>query len=215
MPDSTLLLAGLDLLTGKALSKFPETQFRLSSFRYSQNIDMVPTSEKVCALAEMLQAELEVLDTGVAKGTKAARLEDTTEPPKGKPKAKAKAACKHWMTPGGCRFAGSCTFAHSPLGRGTNGVSRAHPLNTLRMHVHIGARVALVRGTGGVKGRAPRAGRKALRSSPRVMGGQRLMPLKPPLRLKTLRGRTCFVKLQLPSSNSPKHHQQHLLRPLP
>ncbi|CAE7322146.1 unnamed protein product [Symbiodinium sp. CCMP2592] len=47
LPDSTLLLAGLDLLTSKALSKFPETQFRLSSFRYSQNIDMVPTSEKV------------------------------------------------------------------------------------------------------------------------------------------------------------------------
>ncbi|CAE7656123.1 GIP, partial [Symbiodinium sp. CCMP2592] len=47
LPDSTLLLAGLDLLTSKALSKFP--------------------------------AELEVLDTGIAKTTKAAKVEDTID----------------------------------------------------------------------------------------------------------------------------------------
>ncbi|OLP94495.1 hypothetical protein AK812_SmicGene23478 [Symbiodinium microadriaticum] len=89
LPDSTLLLAGLDLLTSKALSKFPETQFRLSSFRYSQNIDMVPTSEKVCALAEMLQAELEVLDTG--KGSKGGK-KGSEEQPKGDAGAAAGAA---------------------------------------------------------------------------------------------------------------------------
>ncbi|CAE7519472.1 unnamed protein product [Symbiodinium sp. CCMP2592] len=47
LPDSTLLLAGLDLLTSKALSKFP--------------------------------AELEVLDTGIAKTTKAAKVDDTID----------------------------------------------------------------------------------------------------------------------------------------
>ena len=49
---------------------------------------------------------------------------------KGKPKAKAKAACKHWMTAGGCRYAGcfacsstehfkdSCPYQHKGLDSG-------------------------------------------------------------------------------------------------
>ena len=171
LPDSTLLLAGLDLLTSKALSKFPETQFRLSSFRYSQNIDMVPTSEKVCALAEMLQAELEVLDTGVAKGTKAARLEDTTEPPKGKPKAKARAACKHWMTPDGCRFAGSCTFAHSPLGKGDKRCFSCSSTEHFKDACPYRGKGSAGDGEGGSKGKGSKGGKKGSEEQPKGDAG--------------------------------------------
>ena len=121
---------------------------------------MVPTSEKVCALAEMLQAELEVLDTGVAKGTKAARLEDTTEPPKGKPKAKAKAACKHWMTPGGCRFAGSCTFAHSPLGKGDKRCFSCSSTEHFKDACPYRGKGSAGAGDGGSKGKGSKGGKK-------------------------------------------------------
>ena len=117
IPDPTLLLAGLDGLTAKALARHTEVVFRLSSFRYSLNIDAVPTLPKVCDLASMLQAELEALDSGAAKNPKAAKLDTPQDSQKGKGQT-GKSKCKHWLSTGGCHYGRSCTFAHSVLGKG-------------------------------------------------------------------------------------------------
>ena len=117
VPDPTLLLAGLEGLTSKVLSKHTEATFRLSSFRYAQNVDVAPTLAKVCDLADMIQAELEALGTGTAKPTKAAKADAAPEAPKGKGLS-TKPKCKHRLTPGGCHYGRACTFAHSALGKG-------------------------------------------------------------------------------------------------
>ena len=117
VPDPTLLLAGLDGLTSKVLSKYPEVSFKLQSFRYSQNTDVAPTLAKICDLADMLQAELEALDSGISKTTKAAKAETTSDPPEGKGNGN-KSKYKHWLTAGGCHYGRACTFARSALGKG-------------------------------------------------------------------------------------------------
>ena len=42
IPDATLLVSGLDVLTSKALAGWPEAQFRLQTFRHQHSIDHEP-----------------------------------------------------------------------------------------------------------------------------------------------------------------------------
>ena len=137
MPDATLLIGGLDLLTATAISQHPEAHFRLQTFRHQSNVDHVPTQEKAMSLGKMLQAELQVLENaGPAKRNKVARIVDdeSGNPPssggKGDPKGKGGyrkggkdgktgdagsdgKACYHWMSKSGCRLGKSCRFLHS------------------------------------------------------------------------------------------------------
>ena len=60
-PDTTLLVKGLDVLTGKALQKHSSSLFRLATFRERLGVDYQPTAEAVSELCRMLQAEVEHL----------------------------------------------------------------------------------------------------------------------------------------------------------
>ena len=60
-PDATLLIKGLDALSSALLTKHPTVHFRVASFREKLGVDYSPTSETATQLAEMLQAEFELL----------------------------------------------------------------------------------------------------------------------------------------------------------
>ena len=117
VPDPTLQLKGLERLA-PALTATAE--FRLQSFRTEALLDQAPAQSKVLQFSELLLSEAEEAVLGeraVKKPTLAkADASDGDQGQKGKPKAKA--ACKRWMTAGGCRYPGSCSFAHSPFGKG-------------------------------------------------------------------------------------------------
>ena len=56
IPDATLLIGGLDLMTGPVLAQFPEATFRLQTLRHQNSVDHVPTQEKATSLGQMLQS---------------------------------------------------------------------------------------------------------------------------------------------------------------
>ena len=59
LPDSTLQLAGLDILIKRLVNSLPQMQFRLGTYRESRKLDYHPTHESVFDLAKLILAELE------------------------------------------------------------------------------------------------------------------------------------------------------------
>ena len=140
IPDATLLVAGLDVLTSGVIAQFPEAHFRLQTFRHQNNVDHVPSQEKAMSLGRMLQAELQTLEhSGPSKRSKLARVQEPSldsladnssgKGGKGDPKGKGSGkkggkegrgadtasdakACYHWLTKSGCKMGKECRFAH-------------------------------------------------------------------------------------------------------
>ena len=89
LPDATLLISGLDCLTSTVVTQYPEVQFRLQTFRHQHSVDLVtlvPTLDKAVSLGEMMQAELQTLESSGAKKPKLARVDtrlDGADPPQG------------------------------------------------------------------------------------------------------------------------------------
>ena len=134
-PDATLLIKGLDGLSSALLAKHPTVHFRVASFREKLGVDYSPTSETATKLAEMLQAEFELLLHSAGEqevkqdsdAKKRARLnkaqkgtgDETEEGDKGKGKGKRysrdgeRPFC--WIygkTDAGCKFGSRCKFRH-------------------------------------------------------------------------------------------------------
>ncbi|CAE7478748.1 DDX24 [Symbiodinium microadriaticum] len=61
LPDSSLLLKGLDSLTQPGLGEHPVVSFRVAAYRNESGVDFAPTQAKVAELAEYLLAEYEAL----------------------------------------------------------------------------------------------------------------------------------------------------------
>ncbi|CAE7344971.1 unnamed protein product, partial [Symbiodinium necroappetens] len=61
LPDSSLLLKGLDSLTQSGLGDHPVVSFRVAAYRNESSVDFAPTQAKVAELAEYLLAEYEAL----------------------------------------------------------------------------------------------------------------------------------------------------------
>ncbi|OLQ02753.1 hypothetical protein AK812_SmicGene14349 [Symbiodinium microadriaticum] len=59
LPDSSLLLKGLDSLTQPGLGEHPVVSFRVAAYRNESGVDFAPTQAKVAELAEYLLAEYE------------------------------------------------------------------------------------------------------------------------------------------------------------
>ena len=128
LPDPSLLLRGLDLLTGPFLQAHNVVNFRV---RNDTGVDYAPTSSNVAELAEFLLAECETLaiaEDPKAPPTKRQRAAKTkahpTAPPTTQPKAGAvppptpkaatasPVACRDWGTPKGCKRGANCGFHH-------------------------------------------------------------------------------------------------------
>ncbi|CAE7722591.1 mycC [Symbiodinium sp. CCMP2592] len=133
-PDTTLLVKGLDDLTGRVLQKHSASLFRLATFRERLGVDYQPTSDAVSELCRMMQAEVEHLmhstdDNPVkdevpgrgddAKKQRLQRLQTSPSTPKAKtspagPKTPGAGMkpCRSWLTAGGCAYGSSCQFFH-------------------------------------------------------------------------------------------------------
>ena len=120
LPDPSILLRGLDKLSGRMLVANPNVQFRVNLTRSQMLIDAVPTLEGVEQLAECLLAEFDQLSYGKKKegqgGPKIKKLEGAEEkPPPGlkKPEGETKLApCKFFLTDEGCRKGKGCKWSH-------------------------------------------------------------------------------------------------------
>ena len=59
VPDSSLLLRGIDVATASLLQQNPQLSFRVSAFRNRVSLDYNPTISSVLQLVQLLQAEFE------------------------------------------------------------------------------------------------------------------------------------------------------------
>ena len=117
LPDPSLLLRGLDVLTGQFLQGHNVVSFRVAAYRNDTGADYAPTSTSVAQLAEFLLAERETLAIAEdpkappAKRPRAARAKaDPSTPPPNTPKTNAPSApipkaaaatpapCRDWGT---------------------------------------------------------------------------------------------------------------------
>ena len=75
LPDSSLLLKGIDGSTASFLAQYPALNFRVSSFRNRASLDYNPSVTTVLQLVRLLQAEFEAasLNVDVQGGDKRAR----------------------------------------------------------------------------------------------------------------------------------------------
>ena len=129
LPDPSLQVRGLDKLQPPNLPA--SSEFRLQTLRTQSLLDQVPSQDAVHEYAELLLAECEAALLGEAaekrqKVAKADVLQGAEgSEPKGKGKGEkgtsgeGKKSCKHWMTEQGCKFADKCTFAHTPVPKGS------------------------------------------------------------------------------------------------
>ena len=131
LPDPSLLLRGLDILTGQFLQGHNVVSFRVAAYRNDTGVDFAPNHSNVSELADFLLAECEALSIAEdpkhppAKRPRAAKAK--AEPPtsapnhhkSGAPSApvpKAAAAtlvpCRDWGTAKGCKKGANCGFHH-------------------------------------------------------------------------------------------------------
>ena len=142
LPDSSLLLAGLDGLSKVLLAQHTQVAFRLSLSRHSLRLDYQASVESVEEYAKVMLAEFEVLSlASEPKKPKLRRVkEKDTEsspdpkmppkmpPTKGQGKSKGVNAevpaqerpagsstkpCLSWMSPEGCKYGDRCRFVHN------------------------------------------------------------------------------------------------------
>ena len=133
-PDPTLLVRALDSLARVINNKSPQAVFRLSTFRHTSHLDVVPNEGTVLQYAQLLVAELETLMLSLSEGKhqRVAALNGAQkggEPQegggkgkpnlKGKPNGKAavgdKEPCKFFSQPNGCRYGPHCVNYHPRL----------------------------------------------------------------------------------------------------
>ena len=130
LPDPSLLLRGLDVLTSQFLQGHNVVNFRVAAYRNDTGVDYAPSSANVAELAEFLLAEFETLaiaEDPRAPPTKRPRAAKAkAEPPASPNPAKAnspsspppKAAavsqtpCRDWGTAKGCKRGSACGFYH-------------------------------------------------------------------------------------------------------
>ena len=126
-PDASVLLKGLDKITGPIVRANHELSFRVSLIRSTLQVDVSPSATTVTTFLQHLQAEMEqqarlgaargghdpattlrALSTGVDPQVSVAPSTTTTPPTK--PPGNG---CKFFLSERGCRRGNSCKFPHT------------------------------------------------------------------------------------------------------
>ena len=123
IPDASVLMKGIDVLSSAQLAKHHQVSFRMSVVRTRLTLDHAPTHSNVKDFAQALQSEFAMLaiagvDDGSGKGPKSARIskcEAQEEEGKGGGKASGSGdskqkPCKYWFSKGGCKWGQKCRY---------------------------------------------------------------------------------------------------------
>ena len=131
-PDASVLARGLDSIVKKVLPEHADITFRISMLRYNLEVDTRPTVKGARDLQQALMSELEQVafrgrsGAGVAASVRAASValppatglrsdggQAEGNSPTGQAKAKAKPACRFYLTDKGCSKGSACAFSHA------------------------------------------------------------------------------------------------------
>ena len=117
LPDPVLQIGALDSICRQILNKVPQINFRVQSWRHSNNLDTTTQQSAVTRFAQLLQAELTTAalagDRKEAPEAKVKQLQQSSDKPA------TKVACRNWCTAAGCArgaSGASCRFAHDWIG---------------------------------------------------------------------------------------------------
>ena len=120
LPDVLLQVRALDAMCSPFLSKFPQTSFRISTFRMETHLDERPNDVTLMQFHELLSAEMETLLTSseaeiVDKpSAKVLQPSGSISSPLKKAAAGDK-ACRFWGSDKGCKHGKECKFLHGQL----------------------------------------------------------------------------------------------------
>ena len=131
LPDSSVVLRGLDRLLGKVLQSNATLNFRINLARTTLMVDAAPTMSGVEQLAECVLAELDAMAYAKRKATPSTALNPAEKPKlkkfeeggkgddeprgRGKPREEVeskKPPCKFYLTDQGCKRGRECPFGH-------------------------------------------------------------------------------------------------------
>ena len=126
LPDSTILLRGINRLSKKVLSQQPELQFRCQLVKNTLQLDSIPTEETVRTYAEHMLAEMEQLmhkvrpqstaaktaNPGGATQLKSIQPSDKKVDGQQTGKEGTKGPCRYFLSETGCRKGQSCKWLH-------------------------------------------------------------------------------------------------------
>ena len=114
LPDPVLQIGALDSIRRQILNKEPQINFRVQSWRHSNNLDTTTQQSVVARFAQLLQAELTTAaltgDRKEVPEAKVKQLQQNSEKPA------TKVACRNWCTAAGCARGASCRFGHDWTG---------------------------------------------------------------------------------------------------
>ena len=120
VPDALIQVRALEVIVSQAVLKFPQTMFRISTFRMEVGLDEHPREETIAQFAELLTAEMDA----AALGTTAAGEQNNTPSTKalqaGEERSSSTAdgggrTCRFWGSENGCRHGRNCKFPHVDL----------------------------------------------------------------------------------------------------
>ena len=126
LPDPTIQVKALEVITSSVLATEPQALFRVSSFRMAVQVDNNPGQETTLQFFDMLLSECEQLQYGTAgqgdevngNGSTAAPKVKAVKPMQGKGQAgngSGGGKCRNWGTEAGCRFGKQCRYDHPNL----------------------------------------------------------------------------------------------------
>ena len=125
IPDPSVLMKGIDMLSSAQLSKHHQVSFRMSVVRTRLTLDHSPAHATVKDFAQALQSEFAMLaiagvEDGSGKGPRNARISKfDAQEDEGKGAGKGggntdskQKACMYWFTKGGCKWGQKCRYLH-------------------------------------------------------------------------------------------------------
>eukprot|EP00434_Breviolum_minutum_P025704 symbB.v1.2.022715.t1/scaffold2026.1/size92022/4 len=126
LPDPTIQVHALEVITSQVLAKESQASFRVSAFRMAVQLDNNPSQETTLQFFDMLLSECEQLQYGLVDhgednggGVQSANPKvKAVKAGQGKGQSSGGGSankCRHWGTESGCRFGKQCRFDHPVL----------------------------------------------------------------------------------------------------
>lgn len=126
LPDPTIQVHALEVITSQVLAKESQASFRVSAFRMAVQLDNNPSQETTLQFFDMLLSECEQLQYGLVDhgednggGLQSANPKvKAVKAGQGKGQSSGGGSankCRHWGTEAGCRFGKQCRFDHPVL----------------------------------------------------------------------------------------------------